>query len=95
MVLQVLTLTKHRGLTRCEDEQLHVLPTYVLDSTDELDSVHLLTERIQSGALNVLHAYYQRVSIGTSSSTDTFNINVYTISNSIDSIGSTSIRTSA
>lgn len=57
----MLTLTKHRGLTLSDDEQLHVLPMYVLDSTDELDNVHLLTERMHSGALDVLHAYYQRV----------------------------------
>jgi len=31
--LQVVTLTKHRGDTRPEDEQLHVLPLHALDSS--------------------------------------------------------------
>lgn len=59
----MLTLTKHRGLARSDDEQLHVLPMYVMDSTDELDSVHLLAERNRCGALDILHAYYQRVGV--------------------------------
>ena len=37
-MLQVVTLTKHRGWDKPEDEQLHVLPLYVPDSTDEYGS---------------------------------------------------------
>ena len=31
---QILTLTKHRGFTKPDDEQLHVLPLYVPDTDD-------------------------------------------------------------
>lgn len=50
----VTTLTKHRGFTKPDDEQLHVLPLYVLDPTDEDGSYESYHQRVQSGALEVL-----------------------------------------
>lgn len=35
LILQVVTLTKHRGLSKPDDEQLHTLPMYCLEDTDE------------------------------------------------------------
>ena len=54
---QVLTLTKHRGLERPEDEQLHVLPLCVLDSTDEFGSREGLIRKMKSGALECLTSF--------------------------------------
>lgn len=53
----VVTLTKHRGLSKPEDEQLHVLPMYVLDPTDEAGSYEGQYEKIRSGSLEVLHKF--------------------------------------
>ena len=46
-------MTKHRGLSKPVDEQLHTLPLYVLDETDEYGSPHGVHQRIQSGQLEV------------------------------------------
>lgn len=53
----VVTLTKHRGLAKADDEQLHVLPLYVLDNTDENGSIDGHMDKVQSGALEILHDY--------------------------------------
>ncbi|KAL4240871.1 5-methylcytosine catabolic process [Mactra antiquata] len=53
----VVTLTKHRGLSKPEDEQLHVLPLYVLEPTDESGSYEGQYQKIQNGSLEVLHQY--------------------------------------
>ncbi|KAL3877398.1 hypothetical protein ACJMK2_035109 [Sinanodonta woodiana] len=53
----VVTLTKHRGFNKPDDEQLHVLPLYVMESTDENESYDGQWAKIQSGALEVLHKY--------------------------------------
>lgn len=53
----VVTLTKHRGFGKPDDEQLHVLPLYVLEETDETDSYHGQCEKIANGSLEVLHQY--------------------------------------
>ncbi|XP_052768595.1 uncharacterized protein LOC128208914 isoform X2 [Mya arenaria] len=53
----VVTLTKHRGLSKPDDEQLHVLPMYVLDPTDERGSFEGQFAKIQNGSLEVLHQF--------------------------------------
>lgn len=50
----VVTLTKHRGFTKPDDEQLHVLPLYVYDTAGEDGTPESLQNKIQSGALEVL-----------------------------------------
>lgn len=57
VVFQVVTLTKHRGLSKPDDEQLHVLPMYVLDPSDENGSYEGQYQKIQNGSLEVLHQY--------------------------------------
>jgi hypothetical protein len=57
----VVTLTKHRGFEKPEDEQLHVLPMCVLDYTDEDGGNDLTNERIRSGAIEVLQNYPMKV----------------------------------
>ena len=58
---QVVTLTKHRGEERRSDEQLHVLPLYVLDPTDEHGSAEGQMEKIRSGAVELLQKCVQSV----------------------------------
>lgn len=54
MFFQVVTLTKHRALSKPEDEQLHVLPLYIMDDTDEFGSKEGQEKKIHSGALEFL-----------------------------------------
>lgn len=51
---QVVTLTKHRGLSKPEDEQLHVLPLYIMDDSDEFGNKEAQAEKIQSGSIETL-----------------------------------------
>ncbi|KAF6212543.1 hypothetical protein GE061_013068 [Apolygus lucorum] len=53
----VVTLTKHRGFEKPDDEQLHVLPLYVVDQTDEFGSKEGFDEKVKSGAIEVLTKY--------------------------------------
>ncbi|CAH1368443.1 unnamed protein product [Tenebrio molitor] len=53
----VVTLTKHRKLHKADEEQLHVLPLYVVDNTDEFDSKENQQEKIRSGCIEVLTKY--------------------------------------
>ncbi|KAJ8319112.1 hypothetical protein KUTeg_004203 [Tegillarca granosa] len=53
----VVTLTKHRGLDKPQDEQLHVLPMYVMDLADDNGSMEAMYDQIRSGALEVLQQY--------------------------------------
>lgn len=53
-VFQVVTLTKHRALSKPEDEQLHVLPLYIMDDTDEFGSKEGQEKKIRSGAVELL-----------------------------------------
>ncbi|KAK0178727.1 hypothetical protein PV327_007590 [Microctonus hyperodae] len=53
----VVSLTKHRTLSKPEDEQLHILPLYVMDETDEFGSKEGQQEKIKSGAVEQLTKY--------------------------------------
>ena len=53
----MVTLTKHRGFDKPDDEQLHVLPLYVMETTDENESYDGQCEKIANGSLEVLHRY--------------------------------------
>ncbi|XP_046393746.1 DNA N6-methyl adenine demethylase [Ischnura elegans] len=53
----VVSLTKHRSLAKPEDEQLHVLPLYVMDDTDEFGSKEGQEAKTRSGAVEVLTKY--------------------------------------
>ncbi|KAF7268000.1 hypothetical protein GWI33_018801 [Rhynchophorus ferrugineus] len=53
----VVTLTKHRGLSKPDEEQFHVLPLYVPDATDEHGSKENQDLKIRTGALEVLNKY--------------------------------------
>ena len=55
---QVTTLTRHRGFHKpLDDEQLHVLPHYVLAADDELGSVTNQLDKIRRGTVEVLDKY--------------------------------------
>jgi methylcytosine dioxygenase len=45
-------------MSKPDDEQLHVLPMYILDNTDEHGSVEGQMKKVQSGALEILHKYH-------------------------------------
>lgn len=50
----VVTLTKHRGLDKVKDEQLHVLPMYVPDDSDEFGSRENQLSKVDKGEIEVL-----------------------------------------
>nr|CAD7194097.1 unnamed protein product [Timema douglasi] len=50
----VVSLTKHRTLAKPDDEQLHVLPLYVMDDTDEYGSKEGQEAKVKSGAVETL-----------------------------------------
>ena len=53
-MLQVVTLTKHRGLGKPDDEQFHVLPLCVIDSTDEFGSAEGQHRKLLNGSVECL-----------------------------------------
>ncbi|XP_076317948.1 uncharacterized protein LOC143229470 isoform X2 [Tachypleus tridentatus] len=53
----LVTLTKHRGWEKPPDEQLHVLPLYVLDSKDEFGSEEGQLAKFKAGSIEVLQKY--------------------------------------
>ncbi|XP_023209742.1 putative uncharacterized protein DDB_G0282133 [Centruroides sculpturatus] len=62
---QVVTLTKHQGWHKPDNEQLHVLPLYILDETDEFGSREGQNLKIKNGAIEVLHKYPLELRIRT------------------------------
>ncbi|KZC07058.1 Methylcytosine dioxygenase TET2 [Dufourea novaeangliae] len=53
----VVTVTKHRSLSKPDDEQLHVLPLYIMDTTDEYGSKEGQEEKVRAGHVEVLTKY--------------------------------------
>ncbi|KAL1497059.1 hypothetical protein ABEB36_008085 [Hypothenemus hampei] len=53
----VVTLTKHRDLSKSRDEQLHVLPLYVPENSDEFESKENQQSKILNGQIDVLKKY--------------------------------------
>ncbi|KAG8192169.1 hypothetical protein JTE90_027809 [Oedothorax gibbosus] len=53
----VVTLNKHKGWEKPEDEQLHVLPLYVMDNTDEYGSKEGQEKKITAGSVEKLDKY--------------------------------------
>lgn len=51
----VVTLAKHRGVSKAEEEQLHVLPLYAPDDTDEYGSKENQNLKIMKGEVEVLN----------------------------------------
>lgn len=47
-------MTKHRSLSKPEEEQLHILPLYIMDTTDENGSKEGQDEKVRAGAVEVL-----------------------------------------
>lgn len=51
----VVTLTREKTLAKAEDEQLHVLPLYTIDSTDEYGSKECQDAKMKMGSIEVLN----------------------------------------
>ncbi|XP_048520758.1 DNA N6-methyl adenine demethylase isoform X3 [Dendroctonus ponderosae] len=57
----VVTLTKHRALTKPVEEQLHVLPAYVPDETNEFGSKEDQDAKVEKGEMDVFTKYESEV----------------------------------
>lgn len=53
-IIKVVTLNKHRGMQKPDDEQLHVLPLYVIDQSDEFGDKQAQRDKIQNGSVEML-----------------------------------------
>nr|XP_022919223.1 DNA N6-methyl adenine demethylase isoform X1 [Onthophagus taurus] len=61
----VVTLTKERSIAKPEDEQLHVLPLYTIDSTDEFGSKEDQEIKYKNGSVEILNKYQCEVRMRT------------------------------
>ena len=59
----MVTLTKHRGLSKPQDEQLHVLPLCVMDTTDETGNLERQYEKIRNGSIEYLTKYPMKMRV--------------------------------
>lgn len=50
-------MNKHRGMQKPEDEQLHVLPLYVIDESDEFGDKQAQNDKFNNGAIEMLSKY--------------------------------------
>ncbi|KAL0266559.1 UNVERIFIED_CONTAM: hypothetical protein PYX00_009071 [Menopon gallinae] len=53
----VVSLTKHRTLAKPEDEQLHVLPLYIMDETDEYGCKESQEAKYKDGSIECLKKF--------------------------------------
>lgn len=53
----MVTLNKHRGLQKPEDEQLHVLPLYIIDESDEFGDKVAQSNKFKNGSVEMLSKY--------------------------------------
>lgn len=55
--IKVVTLNKHRGVQKPDDEQLHVLPLYVVDESDEFGDKQAQNDKFKNGSVEMLSKY--------------------------------------
>lgn len=60
----VVTLTKNRSSEKTTDEQLHVLPMYVIDSTNEFGSRDNRRDELRFGGIEILQKYVDWYYVG-------------------------------
>lgn len=62
-LIQVVSLTKHRSLSKPDDEQLHVLPLYIMDDSDEHGSKEDQAAKEKIGAIETLTKYVLKLKV--------------------------------
>lgn len=50
-------MNKHRGMQKPDDEQLHVLPLYVVDESDEFGDKQAQNDKFKNGSVEILSKY--------------------------------------